>query len=215
VVISPRSSRASKPYPEVRGLPLSELMKRADFEFDRDANILRLVAELITLLTSPSAEAVSFTAEIDTLSPTDITRAAYSAEAKHAATLAAMLEGRRASLEAIALPDRDTPNLFAVAQRLVASGIELNRLDSRRGETLAKRGDRSGAGPVRASAIGALHALREHVERALKARADLPRDLDAQIFGLLDELQRRAAGRKAGASPPSGGTSPVPEPTPR
>jgi len=196
--------------PEQRGLPLATLLKQVDGTFDRDGKILRLMQEIIGLLGKPTALAKAAAESVEVLVPFGITKQSYAAEAHHAKTIAPDLARLESALAAVALPDEEVPNLWAVAQRFVASGEELDRLGSTRGETVAARGDRFGAGPLRGRTIGTLHALREHVARALEAREDLPRDLDGKIFGYLDELQRLAQGRAAGAERPADPPAPSP-----
>lgn len=200
--------------PELRGIPMKELMREADASFDRDGMILRLSHQVIALLTAPTADALAAVGSIGELVPLGITRAPYSTEAAHAATHAEALERHRAALSAIALPCDDTPTLFAVVERFVKSGLELDRLSSQRGHVTREAGDRAGAGALRSRAIGALHALREHVARALRLKRELPRDLDGQIFGFLDELQRLAAERAARRAARDGAGSPEETPEP-
>jgi|GEM_PF-4646468 len=144
--------------------------------------------------------------------PFGITQQSYAAEAHHAQTIAPDLPSHEPALAAVSLPAEDTPNLWTVAQRFVASGVELDRLGSNRGQTVTMQGDRFGAGALRGRAIGTLHSLREHVARALEARDDLPRDLDGNIFGYLDELQRLATGRASGGERASDAPTPTPVP---
>ena len=61
---------------------------------------------------------------------------------------------------------------------------------------------RKSAAALRSETVGILNELRRAVAREQERRADLPKDLDAQIFGYFDllEEQREAANRAAKAA---------------
>lgn len=176
----------------MQALPLKELLALTDGAFDRDALVLHKLRELAELLVDPTTAAESAAQVFAKLAPAGITRRSYSDEAAHAYRQRQTPTTHRALLESFKFPDKNAPDAFVLAERFIQNGIKLDALISGRAGVVSGPDDHTGAGAARKQALEALADLRRHVARAVGTMTDLPRDLDDQIFGHLDELERNA-----------------------
>jgi hypothetical protein len=122
-------------------------------------------------------------------------RESYADEAEAAARRKEKLTTLEADLKLIPLAGGGSLHDWATS--FLSAGEKLSTLLSQRADadtTLRKR-----AFALRSETVGILNELRRAVAREQERRADLPKDLDAQIFGYFDllEEQREAANRAA------------------
>jgi hypothetical protein len=122
----------------------------------------------------------------------------YADEAEAAARRKEKLTTSEADLKLI--PIAEGGSLFDWATSFLSAGEKLSTLLSQRADTDTTL--RKHANTLRSETVGILNELRRAVAREQERRADLPKDLDAQIFGYFDllEEQREAANRAAKAA---------------
>lgn len=127
--------------------------------------------------------------------------AGYGEQAAHAGRLRRRLDGDRAGLDALRAGRGEALGDFA--ERFVESGERIGRLLARRADILAERArDRAEGGRnLRGQVIGLLGELRAQIANESKRRPDLPADLDARLFGQLDERIARKARARSGDAP--------------
>ncbi|OIP38331.1 MAG: hypothetical protein AUK47_12170 [Deltaproteobacteria bacterium CG2_30_63_29] len=88
-------------------------------------------------------------------------------------------------------------------REFIDAGLETGKALSVRAEELAQDGGRRAASFLRSQGIGTLNELRAVVQRAVRNDSSLVQTLEADLFGLFDEMQRLAAARaKASAVKP-------------
>jgi hypothetical protein len=90
-------------------------------------------------------------------------------------------------------PLADGRTFYHLVSAQIENGIALDKKMSERSSTEASQLEksRSGAGRLRGSIIGTLTRCRSSLADELKLKTDLPRSLDAQIFGYFDELDAK------------------------
>lgn len=134
--------------------------------------------------------------------------ASYADQADAALERKKVLEANRADLESFPLAGNKT--LFDWVQGFLDAGEQIHTLLSNRAD--ASEGKRKEAGALRSSTLGMLSRLRAGIADEVADDAALPRDLDAQVFGYVDELHapRAAAkarqGKKGEGAPEDGGS---------
>ena len=192
-------------------LPRVELLKGADLRRDNLARASFFLAQAVLAHpdSPPELEAAAALCVERFVPSLAITRDTYAENARKAAVHAGELTTHQATLARVPTPDGKTLADWMAA--FVEAGAEVGRIHQGRSDELAVAGNREGAGPLRSEILGALGELRAVVQREVASNPELPRTLEAQIFGYFDELQRLAAQRKASAAP---GAAPVVPPAP-
>ncbi|MDI1436814.1 hypothetical protein [Polyangium sorediatum] len=138
----------------------------------------------------------AFIPELDDL------RASYVEEAHAAFEHRKRIDALKADLQLIPLAEGRT--LLEWAEGYVTAAEQIGALLSQRAD--AETGARRDAGRIRTATLAVLGRFRGALGDEIAVNPALPRDLDAQVFGLFDELgQMRAdalAGKKASADEP-------------
>lgn len=139
--------------------------------------------------------------------------ASYAEEAKGAIDKTAALQSLKNDLDL--LPVAGGQTLFQWAENFVAAGTKIDSLLEARADT--EQNNRKAAATLRAEVIGILNRLRKNLVLEMKDDPSLPRDLEAQVFGYLDLLEKACADARAkGAEvedippPPDGASSVTP-----
>lgn len=181
--------------PELRGLPLAALLKQADVRRDTFLRLVHLLGALIALCpTVPEDIRAAAAKMVATFAPSLLAvNDPYAVSAAKAEQLQPEYDEQRPGLATIPTPDGRSAEAW-VGDYLDAA-LETGRLLSGRAKDLAETPSRAQAGALRGEAIGTLAEFRNVVARTVKNNPDLPRTLEADIFGLFDEMQRLAAGR--------------------
>ncbi|MGK4008667.1 hypothetical protein WMF31_39030 [Sorangium sp. So ce1036] len=120
-------------------------------------------------------------------------KASYADEATAAIERKKVLGEHRADLERFPVAEGET--LYHWISGFLGAGERLHSMLSDRADV--RETSRKGAGALRAATIGLLSRLRAGLADEVEHTPELPRDLDAQVFGYLDELHgpRAAAAR--------------------
>jgi len=186
--------------PALRGLPRSQLLKDFDQEHDRYLRVLNLIRQLLMLWPGATPAMLEASEGLDEhfVGSTD-GKLPYAKEVQLASTRAAKLESFRSVFDAVPTPDGGT--LTALIERYLTAARALGDNLSGRADDLAARTDASQAAALRGRAVGLVGDLRTAVRRDLEADPALPRTLEADLLGYVDELDRLASGRvKSGAT---------------
>lgn len=196
----------------LRSRPLSELLATTDQRFDALGAAIDEIGrglERLWDLLSPETLASVKAIRARFVPARAVLKAMYADEAAHARKVKPSLTEHEAALRAIPLPEGHT--MYDVASRFVDSGEQIGTLLSRRveQETDAQRNE---AGKLRSRTLKLLTRLRDAVDEALDHDPALPRDLDARLFGFLDQRVAQRAASAAATTPVAGG-EPAPEPT--
>ncbi|MGK3998475.1 hypothetical protein [Sorangium sp. So ce1024] len=121
-------------------------------------------------------------------------KASYADEARAAIERKKLLKQHKADLERFLVADGET--LHDWISGFLDAGERLHAMLSDRADM--KEASRKGAGALRAATLGLLSRLRAGIADEVEHNPKLPPDLDAQVFGYLDELHvPRAAAAKA------------------
>lgn len=141
--------------------------------------------------------------------------ASYATEANRAKKRRLELVQHKADLDLFPVPGG---TMFLWADEFIKAGEKLDELLSLRADKNA--GDRSAVLTLRPAAIALLNRFRAAVDDELGMNPALPRDLDKQLFGYLDQLEDmrvQALANEKSAAPaneqepqPGGGTPPAP-----
>jgi hypothetical protein len=175
------------------GRPLADELSDTDAWHDGFGYAIRKVCEAILDLPTASPELKKAVQEaITTFVP--VVRAlhdTYGDEAAVAHKNRVHLERLEASLKSISVPTGET--LHDWVKAFLDAGDQLGKLLS--GRALIEAGTYSAAEitSLRMSTIGLIRRFRDGVADEMAARTDLPRNLDALIFGYFDELSDRRA----------------------
>ncbi|MRG96459.1 hypothetical protein [Polyangium spumosum] len=171
------------------GRPLAEELEETDGEYDGLGGAIYFTTE--AYLRFPGADPIlvaaakriraAFIPELDEL------RDSYADEAAAATTR----EGKLTELEADLklFPTAYGGTLHDWATAYVTTGKKLSTLLSQRAD--AGTDGRKSAGKLRSECVALLNRVRGAVADDVAISPDLPRDLDAQVFGYLDELEQR------------------------
>jgi hypothetical protein len=175
--------------PAVLGLPLVDLLKYADSLYDGFGKFIYYLGEAYKAHPTLPRDIVEAAEDLqETFAPSlSIFTANYADEAARAKALRPKLIEKKALLTKFSLPDGTT--LFDVAVGHIDNGEKLQTLLSERSD--ASDADRSGAGQLLSNTLGIIRRCRDMIVDMLAANASLPRDLDRQIFGFLDDLAQR------------------------
>lgn len=110
------------------------------------------------------------------------------------------LEAVAKSLRALRLPGG--VSLYDWVSAFLSAGKDLNQLLKDRAEVLG--GDRSGAGPLRATTLGQLNRFRAALDDEFEDDAEKRDSVDRALFAYLDELEkRRTPSATAAPAPPA------------
>jgi hypothetical protein len=124
--------------------------------------------------------------------------ASYPNENIHAGKVEPALTEMEAGLRSFKLTDEHT--LYDVADGFVKNGKKLGALLSDRADALSDA-DRGKVRNIRSRNIRLINKFRSLLEEELEDNPDLPRDLDARLFGYLDQLaadkNRKSSGSAA------------------
>jgi hypothetical protein len=116
-----------------------------------------------------------------------VLRRSYADEAAAALDHRRELAGMEAQLRLVPVPGG---TLYDWAQEYIATGEALHELLTKRADaapTIDQK-TRLAAGHLRSSTLGLLNRMRQALTDELAANPNLPRDLEAQLFGYMDEL---------------------------
>lgn len=119
--------------------------------------------------------------------------ASYAAEAKSAMDKAPVLGDLQQDLALFPVVGNQT--LYQWAESFVASGSKIDELLSARADMEQK--NRKAAATLRVEVIGILNRLRKNLVLEMKDDPSLPRDLEGQVFGYLDLLEKTCADARA------------------
>ncbi|MDI3284480.1 hypothetical protein [Polyangium sp. 15x6] len=192
------------------GKPLAESIAEADDEHDGFGAAIWHVTEAYMRCPKVPAHVraavervrAAFIPQLDDL------RASYVEEAHAAFEHRKQIEELKADLQLIPIADGLT--LLDWAEGYVGAAEQIGALLSQRADV--DTGARRDAGRIRTATLAVLGRFRGALGDELAVNAALPRDLDAQVFGLFDQLdQMRAdalAGKKASAGEPASPETP-------
>ena len=187
------------------GKPLAEAIAEVDDEHDGFGAAIWYLTEAYVRCPKVSAPVraaalrirAAFVPQLDEL------RASYVDEAHAAMDHKKQLATLKADLQLIPIAEGLT--LLDWAQGYVGAGEHIGSLLSQRAD--ADTGARSQAGKIRSATLAVLGRFRGALGDEIEVNEALPRDLDARVFGLFDELaQMRSeavAGKKAPAPAPA------------
>lgn len=119
--------------------------------------------------------------------------ASYAEEAKGAIDKTAALQSLKNDLDLFPVAGGQT--LSQWAESFVAAGTKIDSLLEARADT--EQNNRKAAATLRAEVIGILNRLRKNLILELKDDPALPRDLENQVFGYLDLLEKACADARA------------------
>lgn len=194
--------------PALGGRAAAEELAATDLTHDGFAAALFLMCEAYQRLPAATADQKAAAARIrDAFVPSmaETTRP-YADEAAAAGRRRATIAERAADLALFPVIGGD---LSSWATGYVEAGARLDTLLSGRA-TAEAEADRSPAPGLRAKTIGVLTRMRGTLRDELEEDPALPRDLEARVFGYIDELAARRArpGGGTGPTPPGGPPTP-------
>jgi hypothetical protein len=130
-------------------------------------------------------------------------KGSYAEEAFHAKERLGKLDQHKELLNSLPLASGKT--LYAWVQSFLESGLKLDTLTSSRTykEASESDGSRAAIGPLRGEILGTLSTLRAALEDERKDNSSLPENLEALVFGYLDELQAKRYSPTATPTTPS------------
>jgi hypothetical protein len=181
--------------PALGGKPLADALSAADTDHDGFGGAiyylteayLRLPAAAPGVLDAVRRVRAALIPELDQL------RDSYADEAEAAIRRKAELPDLKADLELIPVAGGGSLHDWAVA--FLGAGEKLSALLSQRADV--DTNGRKGAQHLRSETVGMLNRLRNAIADETRV-GKLPKDLDAQIFGYLDDLEaQRAAALRA------------------
>ncbi|MBI5496622.1 MAG: hypothetical protein HY904_16500 [Deltaproteobacteria bacterium] len=192
--------------PALRGLPRAEQLRLLDVDHDRCIRAINYLREALEAwpYATPAMRAASATLVTHFITGPGMTQKPYGVQSRVAAEAEPKLTTHGPALAAVPTPDG--ANLKVWVEKYVAAGKALGSSHSGRADDLAGRGDGAAAAPLRGALIGIFVDLRTAIARELEVNAALPRSLEDDVLGYLDELERLALARAAGptAAPPAG-----------
>lgn len=119
--------------------------------------------------------------------------ASYAEEAKGAIDKAPSLQELKNDLDLLPIAGGQT--LYQWAESFVVAGTKIDSLLEARADT--EQNNRKAAATLRAEVMGILNRLRKNLLLELKDDPALPRDLEKQVFGYLDLLEKACADARA------------------
>jgi hypothetical protein len=196
---------------ELTGAPLAAELAAADARHDGFGGALWFFTEAYLRLPGVSPAMVDAAKQIRAafIPALDALQARYDVEAKAAKEHEPSLATLEAELAMF--PVADIGTLYDVAAGFIAAGKEIDGYLSERADTA----DRKAAVVLRGEALSKLNRLREDLADALQDDPSLPADLDAQVFGYFDMLEKKdaeaaAEGKKAAAKKKAPDAAPSP-----
>jgi hypothetical protein len=171
--------------------PLTERIDLADDEHDGAIRVLWYItqAALEDPLASPDLKAAAKKIREQLGLSLSDTRQKASDEIQIARGRAARVEELKPELTRFPLPGDRT--LYDAARAYLAAAEELNTLLSERASLEAmSEEDRSRVRSLRPEIVGLFGRLRRAMGDEIRQNPELPRNLDAQVFGYFDELER-------------------------
>jgi hypothetical protein len=182
------------------GKPLAEELAATDVEHDGFGTALWHITEAYLKAPKVNSTVKAAAARVRAAFIPERTalQESYADEAEAAVRRKEKLTALETDLKLIPLAEGGS--LLDWATSFLSAGEKLSDLLSQRADTDTTL--RKHASALRSETIGILNELRRSVAREQARRADLPKDLDDQIFGYLDllEEQREAANRAAKAA---------------
>ncbi len=182
------------------GKPLAEELATTDEDHDGFGMGLWHITEAYERApsTSPKVLAAIRRIRAGLIPSTRDLRSSYADEAEAAIRRKEDLPSLEADLKSIPLAEGATLHDWAVSY--LGSGEKLSMLLSQRADLSVSK--RKNAQILRSETVGMLNDLRVGIAREMKRNPNLPRDLDASIFGYFDtlEAQREAQNRAAKAA---------------
>ncbi|MDI1434002.1 hypothetical protein [Polyangium sorediatum] len=191
------------------GRPLAQQLGDKDDEHDGYGEAIYYLTEaLLRLPTAPAALKEAAQAVRDAFVPRLSTlRASYADEAAAASRKRHALDTRNAELQSIRVPFPVGATLYDWASSFVEAGEGLDKLLHNR-SLVGNDGLSAPAIKVRAVTLGLLSRFRAALVDEIEADPALPRDLEARVFGYLDDLQamrEQAAAARAKKPEPAAG----------
>lgn len=192
------------------GRPLAESLALVDDEHDGFGGALWAYTEAVFLAPTSTADQRAAAQRIRDafISSKAILQDSYAEEAVVAKNHRAHLTERKADLQLFPVPGGKT--LFDWAEGFLDKGDALDDLLNQRATAEVGQGTRKLAGQLRSETLGLLFQFRASVRSEITYKKLSP-DLEAHIFGYVDELSSRRPGRKtkvpAATAAPEGSTS--------
>lgn len=186
------------------GVPLAEELKAADDLHDDFGSAISLLMEALLRCPAVSSQVKALAKRIlETFVPNlNELNSSYPDEAAAARSRRPMVQAMNAELQSIQVAGM--PVLDWVEGQLNAADKLDELLSTRAGQ---QPGSRREAGMLRSTTLGLLDSLRNAVKVELADNASLPRDLETQLFGYLDQLaetrSRAAKNDKSSDTPAS------------
>lgn len=203
-----RDDIAALPPQVVSGAPLAEELAVVDGEHDGFGAVIYFITEAALRHPALDPKIVAAAGRVRTTFIPKLAelKATYETEAHRAQERMKQLEVFKADLELFPVPGGGT--LHDVATAFLERGSTLSDLLSGRGD--APTNARTGAGTLRAKAVGVLGRMRAEITDNLDEDEKLPRDLVAKVFGYFDTLDAmNAAAVAAKAGHDGGPESPI------
>ena len=194
--------------PELTGRPLADELARTDERHDGFGGAIWFFTEAYLRLPDVPPAIVEAVKKIRAgfMPALDGLQARYDVEAKAAKDREPLLTTLGAELKMLPIATGGT--LYDVAAGYVAAGKQIDTHLSERAD--AK--DRKAATVLRGEALSRLNRLRDDLADALKDDSTLPPDLEAQVFGYFDLLEKKDA--EAAAAAKKKAPAPAPSPAP-
>ena len=191
MLIAQRNDVAALPEPTTRSRAFTDEIGAADDDHDGFGYALWHLTEAVLRApnTKPETRLAAQRVRDAFIPATTALQASYADEAAAARTRKDKLVEFKKDLDALPIPDGGTAYDWAVA--FLAAGEKLSELLSNRAD--AEAVTRKNAQSLRSETIGILNDLRRAIAREKKRNPALPDDIDAQIFGYLDDLEERRA----------------------
>jgi hypothetical protein len=194
------------------GRPLSDQLSETDGEHDGWGGALWHMTEAILRApsASPELKAKALRIRATFISRLGALRDAYADEAAAAEKNRPKAKELEVELQSIPTPTGETAGAWVLS--FLNAGTKLGSLLSGRAFIEAAALEGGAIASLRMTTIGIVSRFRTAVADEMAERHDLPRNLDALIFGYFDELSdRRMKASKAEVvqeTPPAGGTPP-------
>jgi hypothetical protein len=200
------------------GRPLSDQLVETDAEHDGWGGALWHLTECILRLpsASPELKAKAIRIRAAFIAKLGVLRDSWADEAAAADKNRPKAKDLEADMKSIPTPTGDTVEAWVLA--FLGAGTKLGQLLSDRAVIEAAGLEGGEIASLRMTTIGLLGRFRTGIADEMAGRPDLPRNLDALIFGFFDELNdRRVKAVKVEGTqnaPPAGGTEPAELSTP-
>jgi hypothetical protein len=193
--------------PELKGRPLADELSVADGRHDGCGGAMRCYLDAVLRHPDSSPELVAAAKKLlsDFVPTFEALQARYDVEANSAKGREALLTTLHPELTMFPVPVPAGGTLLDWATAHVDAGKQLATLLSQRADAKSRKA----ASTLRTEVVSKLTRLREDLLEALKDDPDLPADLEAQVFGYLDLLEKADA--DAAAAEKKKGTAKKPD----